>query len=59
MRIGSVSALVLAAFAFAACEGAPSTWIIGKHSSMGSCTLEHARPLPGNDDPDAAYDAGG
>jgi hypothetical protein len=39
MRIGSVSALVLAAFALAACEGTPTTGSSGSSASLDLCGL--------------------
>ena len=39
MRIGSVSVLVLAAFALAACEGTPTTGSSGSNSSLALCGL--------------------
>lgn len=39
MRIGSVSALVLAAFALAACEGTPTTGSSGSNASLDLCGL--------------------
>ena len=50
MRIGSASALVLAAFALSACTGgglAPGMDTL----AMGSCTLDTCPPLPADDDP--------
>jgi hypothetical protein len=39
MRIGSVSALVLAAFALAACEGSPTTGSSASNASLNLCGL--------------------
>ena len=61
MRIGSVSALALAAFVLAACEGAPTTGSSGNNASLALCGLacpdpviegDDATPPPPTGDPD-------
>ena len=50
MRIGSVSALVLAAFALAACEsGSPSTGSSSSNASLALCGLACPDPTSGGD----------
>jgi hypothetical protein len=44
MRIGSVSALVLAAFALAACEGSPTTGSSASNASLDLCGLNCPDP---------------
>ena len=52
MRIGSVSALVLAAFALAACEGSPTTGSSASNATLDLCGLACPDPvLPGNPTP--------
>lgn len=48
MRIGSVSALVLAAFALAACEGSPSTGSSASNASLDLCGLNCPDGNPDN-----------
>ena len=47
MRIGSVSALVLAAFALAACEGSPTTGSSASNASLALCGLSCPDPTDG------------
>ena len=49
MRIGSVSALVLAAFALAACEGSPTTGSSSSNATLGLCGLPCPDGDPGGD----------
>ena len=51
MRIGSVSALVLAAFALAACEGTPTTGSSASNASLALCGLTCPDPALEGDDP--------
>ena len=50
MRIGSVSALVLAAFALAACEGTPTTGSSSSNASLALCGLNCPDPVIEGDD---------
>jgi hypothetical protein len=55
MRIGSVSLLVLAAFALAACEGTPTTGSTASNASLGLCGLACPDPaVAGNPTPPVA-----
>ena len=56
MRIGSVSALVLAAFALAACEGSPTTGSSASNASLGLCGLACPDPTDGGGGNDADGD---
>ncbi|HLA01928.1 MAG TPA: hypothetical protein VJ019_04125, partial [Aestuariivirga sp.] len=49
MRIGSVSLLVLAAFALAACEGTPSTGSTTSNASLDLCGLACPDGTPEDD----------
>src|SRR5215208_3158787 len=51
MRIGSVSALTLAAFVLAACEGTPTTGSSASNATLGLCGLNC--PDPAIEGPDA------
>jgi hypothetical protein len=48
MRIGSVSALVLAAFALAACEGSPTTGSSASNATLDLCGLSCPDPAGGS-----------
>ncbi|MBZ0260724.1 MAG: transferrin-binding protein-like solute binding protein [Hyphomicrobiales bacterium] len=48
MRIGSVSALILAAFALAACEGSPTTGSSASSASLALCGLSCPDPTDDN-----------
>jgi hypothetical protein len=48
MRIGSVSALVLAAFALAACEGSPTTGSSASNATLDLCGLSCPDPADGS-----------
>lgn len=50
MRIGSVSALVLAAFALAACEGSPTTGSSASNATLDLCGLNCPDPAVGGVD---------
>ena len=56
MRIGSVSALVLAAFALAACEGSPTTGSSASSASLALCGLACPDPTDGGGGNDADGD---
>ena len=56
MRIGSVSALVLAAFALAACEGSPTTGSSASNASLALCGLACPDPTDGSGGNDADGD---
>src|SRR5688572_18502577 len=45
MRIGSASALVLAAFALAACEGTPTTGSSSSNATLALCGLNCPDPV--------------